>query len=113
MTGYPEFNFPKFFAVQKMLEAKGWKVFNPAEKDVEADVHEMEAYKTGDAKLSVAEGFDYKAAFTWDCDKVIYGDGIYMLEGWEKSTGARAEWAVAQFIKAQNPSYTIQYEAVA
>lgn len=113
MTGYPEFNFPKFFSVQKTLEAKGWKVYNPAQKDVEADVHQMDAYKTGDAAASIKEGFDYRAAFMWDCDKVINGDGIYMLSGWEKSTGARGEWAVAQFIKANNPDYEIMYEATA
>lgn len=110
MTGYPEFNFPAFFSAQKQLEEQGWKVFNPAEKDVEAHVHEMIAYENGDAIASVKEGFDFQAAFEWDCNKVIYADGIYMLKGWEKSTGARAEWAVAQFIKANKPEYQIMYE---
>jgi hypothetical protein len=110
MTGYPEFNFPAFFKAQALFEKNGWKVFNPAAKDEEAKVHEMEAFKTGDAAASIKEGFDYKAAFSWDCEKVINGDGIFMLKGWEKSTGARAEWAVAQFIKANNPDYEIMYE---
>lgn len=110
MTGYPEFNFPAFFAADRALREQGWNVFNPAAKDLEADVHNMEAFKTGDAKESVKEGFDYRAAFQWDCEKVIAGNGIYMLKGWEKSTGARAEWAVAQFIKANDPTYEIMYE---
>lgn len=110
MTGYPEFNFPAFFKAQADFEAKGWKVFNPAAKDLEAEVHEMDAFKTGDAKASIEEGFDFRAAFKWDCEKVIEGNGIYMLKGWEKSTGARGEWAVAQFIKANDPTYEIMYE---
>lgn len=110
MTGYPAFNFPAFFAAQKKFEDAGWKVYNPAAKDEEAKVHEMKAFETGDAKASIAEGFDFKAAFEWDCNKVIYSDGIYLLQGWEKSTGARGEWAVAQFIKANSPSYQIIYQ---
>ena len=81
MTGFPEFNFPAFFAAQAELEAKGWQVFNPAAKDVEADVHQMDAYKTGDAAASIKEGFDFRAAFMWDCDKVINGDGSIIHTG--------------------------------
>lgn len=110
MTGYPSFNFPAFFAADRRLTEQGWKVWNPAAKDAEAKVHEMEAYKTGDAVASIKEGFDFRAAFMWDCEKVIYSNGIYLLKGWEKSTGARGEWAVAQFIKANDPSYEIMYE---
>lgn len=110
MTGYPEFNFPAFFRAQADFEARGWKVFNPAAKDEEANIHEMEAYKTGDAVVAIKEGFDYKGAFMWDCDKVINGDGIFMLKGWEFSPGAVAEHAVARFIKKNNPAYEIMYE---
>lgn len=110
MTGYPAFNFPAFFAADRMLTEQGWHVWNPAAKDEEAKVHEMEAYKTGDAAASIAEGFDYVSAFEWDCSKVLRSNGIFLLKGWEKSTGARAEWAVAQFKKANDPTYEIMYE---
>lgn len=110
MTGYPEFNFPAFFAAQERLEAEGWQVFNPAAKDSEKTL-DAEAVKTGNDKLAMAKGFDFRDAFGWDADKVINGDGIYMLKGWEASPGARAEHAIASVMKIKYPDYSIMYEA--
>jgi hypothetical protein len=42
----------------------------------------------GNAAEAIAKGFDFRAAFKWDCEKIIDGDAIYMLRGWEKSPGA-------------------------
>lgn len=109
MSGYPEFNFPAFFAAQKKLEAEGWKVWNPAAKDSESAVQQDRSFATGDNVSLVSGGWDWRGAFQWDCGKVIYSDAIFLLPGWEKSTGARAEWAVAQFAKAQYPEYQIIY----
>lgn len=108
MTGYPNFNFPAFFAAQKKLEGAGWKVWNPAEKDSEAHL-DAEAVKTGDDKLAMANGFDFRDAFGWDCDKVINSDAIFMLPGWEASPGARAEHAIAIVMKIKYPEYQIIY----
>ena len=109
MTGYPEFNFPAFFAAQAQFEAEGWTVWNPAAKDSESAVEADSSFASGDAKALVANGWDWQDAFEWDCIKVLRSDAIYLIPGWEKSTGARAEWAVAQFAKAQNPEYQIIY----
>lgn len=111
MTGYPEFNFPAFFAAQHKFEADGWKVWNPAAKDSEAAVQADASFATGNAVELVKAGWDWKDAYLWDVTKIIYGDAIYMLKGWEKSTGARGEWAVAQFAKAQYPEFEIIYES--
>lgn len=109
MSGYPEFNFPAFFAAQKMFEADGWKVWNPAAKEYENGVQEAPSFSSGDNKALVEGGWDYKSAFLWDCEKVITSDAIYLLPGWEFSPGACAEHAVAKFIKKQNPEYRIIY----
>jgi hypothetical protein len=109
MSGYPEFNFPAFFAAQKKLEAEGWKVWNPAAKEEDLETPEMESFAKGDSAGLVSEGWDYRGAFKWDCEKVIYGNAIYMLPGWEYSPGATAEHAIAKFIKKQNPEYKIIY----
>ena len=109
MTGYPEFNFPAFFAAAEKFEKEGWVVWNPANKEAENGITASESYAKGDNAGLVAEGWDWKTAFKWDTTKVIESDAIYLLPGWEKSTGARAEWAVAQFAKAQNPEYQIIY----
>lgn len=109
MSGYPEFNFPAFFAAEKKLTEEGWKVFNPANKEQEKGITETKSFASGDNLKLVEEGWDYRSAFLWDCEKVIYGDAIYMLPGWEKSAGATAEHAVAKFIQKMNPKYEITY----
>lgn len=110
MTGIPEFNFPAFFAAQEMLVRKGYKVWNPAQKDQEDGVVGGAGWGSGDDKALVASGWDFKAAFLWDVTKVIESDGIYVLRGFEKSSGARAELAVALAIKARYPDYEIIFE---
>jgi hypothetical protein len=110
MSGIPDWNYPAFHSAADKLRAKGWKVYSPAEKDQET-FSDPEAQKDGDTALAVANGtFDYKEAYMWDMEKVIQGDAIYMLPGWENSPGARGEHAVACFCKKHNPEYQIMYE---
>lgn len=109
MSGYPNFNFPAFFAAEEKLRAEGWEVFNPAAKDMEDDPSIVDN-PDGDAQKAIAQGFDFRAAFKWDTDKVIEGDGIYMLRGWEQSPGARGEHAVAVAMKKHYPEYEIIYQ---
>lgn len=110
MSGYAEFNFPAFFAAQELFESKGYEVFNPASKDNEANVQTDKSFAEGDDQKLMQSGWDFRAAFDWDCNKVIYADAIYMLKGWEKSSGARAEHAVAVSIQQRYPEYKIIYE---
>jgi len=109
MSGIPEFNFPAFFAAEEKLRNEGWVVFNPAAKDEEYDL-DPTAVKTGDAKLVIEKGFDFRAAYLWDVTKIIEGDGIYMLKGWQYSPGACGEHAVAVAMKRHFPDYEIVYE---
>lgn len=110
MSGYAEFNFPAFFAVETKLKAEGWTVFNPANKDGEAGVVNHESYKDGDAKKLMASGWNFKEIFTWDLDKVMNSDAIFMLRGWEMSPGACAEHAVAVVMRKNYPEKEIYYE---
>lgn len=110
MTGYPEFNFPAFFAAADKWKKLGWKVFNPAQKEEENGVVGGAGWTTGDDQALVKSGWDFREAFLWDVDKVINSDAIYVLRGFEKSSGARAELAVALAIKARYPEYEIIYE---
>lgn len=109
MSGYPEFNFPAFFAAEERLKKEGWTVFNPAKKDLE-DSLDPDAYKDGDAKEAIEKGFDFREAYAWDVNKIIEGTAIFMLKGWEASPGARGEHAVAQAMKNHYPEYEIIYE---
>src|SRR6185295_7722676 len=110
MTGYANFNFDAFNTAAYTLRKQGWVVFNPAQKDEEDGVVGGAGWDKGDDKALVASGWSFKDAFLWDVEKVITSDAIYMLRGWEASSGARAEHAVAQAVKARYPEYKIIYE---
>jgi hypothetical protein len=109
MSGIPEFNFPAFFATEEKLRAEGWNVFNPANKDAEKEL-DPEAFATGDHVLVNKRGFDFRTAYLWDVTKVIEGDAIYMLKGWERSPGAIGEHACAVAMQKHHPEYEIIYE---
>lgn len=108
MTGYPEFNFPAFMAAEKELKAQGWTVFNPARKDLEGDLDPV-AYASGDAAMAANKGFSFREAYLWDVTKVVEGDAIYMLPGWQFSPGAVGEHAVAVAMKRHYPDFQIIY----
>lgn len=93
MRGLAEFNFPEFDRAALMLRHANYNVINPADHDRENGFDG--AGMTGFEPLSEREGFDLKATLTWDLQQVAYADGVAVLNGWEKSSGARAEVATA------------------
>jgi hypothetical protein len=107
MSHIPYFNFPAFFAAQTALEAKGYETFNPAKKDIDlfGDVFDecTEGSHEQFYKLLSDRGIDHhpdmrhfaRIDLNWMIDNA---DAIYLLEGWEKSKGARAEKALADWI---------------
>lgn len=110
MSGYPEWNYPAFNSAASRLRDAGWTVFNPAEKD-SATFEDKEAQVNGDTALAIKNGtFNFREAYMWDIEKVVYGDAIYMLRGWENSPGARGEHAAAIFTRKNNPDFQIIYE---
>lgn len=111
MSGIPEFNFPKFFEVERTLKTEGWKVFNPANKSNEEAVVDHASYGEGDGLALVKSGWSFRDAYKWDTDRVISADAIFMLKGWEGSPGARGEHAVAMAMKSKYPEYEIIYES--
>ena len=108
MRGYPQFNFPAFYAAGDYFKSIGWEVFNPAQKDDEKYGNEMATTNlTGDEDEAAEEhGFCLRTALAmdlnWICKEATH---IYMLKGWEKSRGAMAEHATAIAL-----GHTIMYE---
>lgn len=109
MSGYPEFNFPAFYAKEEYFRELGYEVFNPANKEQEKEI-DAEAFAVGDAKKANDAGFDFRDCYTWDVNKVIEADAIYMMTGWQYSPGACGEHAVAVAMKRHYPEYQIIYE---
>lgn len=79
MRGYPDHNYPAFHRAAAMLRENDFKVINPAENFAGRTDLEPEVYLREDIRL-----------MTKHCDS------IYLLEGWQNSAGARAEYAVAK-----------------
>ena len=98
MTGYPHFNYPAFHAAAEQLRQEGHFVFSPAERDMERDGKDWGAeVKNGSATEAKDKGFDLRTALHDDLAFICReADAIALLPGWEKSTGAQAEWAAAR-----------------
>jgi hypothetical protein len=96
MRGYPNFNFPAFDFAAEKLRAEGHEVFSPAERDREAYGPEVENNPTGDeskAPPGCTINDCLLADTAWICQ---HAQAIALLPGWEKSTGANAELALAK-----------------
>jgi hypothetical protein len=85
MTGIPEFNYPEFNRVAKLLRDKGLLVINPAEMDGAVGTgHPWDFYLRRDLVL-VAE-------------KV---GRVVLLSGWQNSHGASLEKYVAEKLRCE------------
>jgi len=100
MSGMKDFNFPNFNTAAQKFRNEGWVVFNPVEKDEEE--HGSDVFKgDGDIEACEAQGFSLRKALAWDTARICESDAIYMLDGWEKSSGAFAEWALARTLRLE------------
>lgn len=89
MTGLPQFGAPIFNAAADDLRARGYRVVNPVDLDLEIGFDPM----TGSP-----EDFDLTSAVKRDIDALTGCDVIVMLPGHEASKGATAERHVAMWL---------------
>lgn len=93
MRGYKEFNFPAFDRARDHLLEAGWFSWSPADHDRTEgfDVTGL----TGNEDLADL-GFDLRKALAKDMEIIATeASAVAVLPGWEKSSGARAEVALA------------------
>lgn len=101
MADKPNFNFPAFDAAAAKLRALGHEVFNPADKDRERHGNDFaEKFSSGDLKEATAQGFNLGDALAEDCRWICKeAEAIYMLNGWEGSSGAKMEHLLARCMR--------------
>lgn len=93
MTGLPGFNYEAFDGARDVLVSEGWEVISPADLDrvnLGIDFSTM----TGNEDLS-----EFVTDFArQDVDALLKVHAVFVLDGWEASTGARNEMAIATMI---------------
>ena len=85
MRGKPHFNYPAFMRAEKQLRALGYEVINPATM---GDAYGTPEQLNADPKL-------LRKLMDAELREIAKCNAIYLLRGWEKSVGARAELAMA------------------
>jgi hypothetical protein len=102
MTGYPRFNFDAFDAARDVLLGDGFNVISPADLDREMgfdpDINEVTPMLIDEMQRR-------------DVDAIFKCDMVFVLDGWEKSRGARAEISLANWrgipvVSYQNRNFT-------
>lgn len=98
MRGVPYFNFPAFDAARDRLTAEGWKVISPADIDREHGFDPKDLPRDTDWNDLSGLPFTIEDCFERDIEAVKKCDAIYMLKGWQNSTGAQAEYWCARWL---------------
>lgn len=101
MSDLPLFNFPAFDSAAAKLRSLGHEVFNPADKDREKYGDDFLTDNTsGNLQEATAKGFNLGDALAEDCRWICKeAEAIYMLHGWEGSSGARMEHTLARCMR--------------
>ena len=99
MTGLYEFNFPAFFQAEADLKLNGHECFNPARNDVENYGIDVTGTQ---GRHDEIPNFDLRQALSDDTQFILHeAEAVFMLSGWERSSGACAEHALAKAIGLQ------------
>jgi hypothetical protein len=89
MRGLPFYNFPAFDSAAAKFRASGWEVISPAEMDRSRGFNEA---------VDVPDGEFLKSAILEDLNVISTCTAVAFLPGWERSKGALAEKALAEFL---------------
>lgn len=93
MRGYPEFNFPAFDKARDEFLQNGWNVISPADIDRAAGFSQSVPDQPLDQRT-----FAYRDFYALFLLAHLKNGAIAMLHGWEKSTGAVAEFFLARWL---------------
>lgn len=98
MRGLPYFNFPAFDAASADLRSQGFRVISPAEMDNnEGNFDPRKLPADYDWRKPPAD-FSMKDAVRRDVEAILQADAVCLLPGWQNSTGATAERAIAKWL---------------
>jgi hypothetical protein len=106
MSKLPKFNFDRFDVWRDFFEGEGWDVFSPADNDRSLlgkprdwmptdDDHDGQWYK-----WTIPNAPGIRKMLGDDLSWIsLNANAIFMLNGWEQSSGAFAEWSLAKCLR--------------
>lgn len=94
MRGYDDLNFPAFDAASAQGRVKGFRVISPAESDRALGLA-TETWTNSPEQIRESVKRDVDHLLSLRAEGL---DGIALLPGWERSTGAVAEFFVARWL---------------
>jgi hypothetical protein len=98
MSGVPYFNFPAFDAAKDNLLSAGHEPINPADINREFGFDAMDCPPDTDWHV-LPQGMDVLEVIQRDVKAILFdAEGYAALPGWERSTGARAERALCEWL---------------
>lgn len=101
MRGIKHYNFPAFDAARDRINAEGiFEALSPADLDRAIGFDPFALPPDFDWN-TIPPGFDLDSCIERDTQAIRQCNAIYMLRGWENSTGATAEHHLAKWRKMQ------------
>lgn len=109
MRDIPHLNFPAFMDTSEALEAKGYGIYNPARASLTIHGFRPDLREPSEAELDILASVPYEEYMGHDLNFITSSmcEGVFVLEGWEKSQGAREEVRLARFLK--KPVYSAEH----
>lgn len=105
MRGYPTWNFVAFDRARDYFISEGWDVISPADIDREDwggdPLTDKDIYAKAVKIWEVVDKEMLNGVIRRDIESILKSDAIALLPGWEKSTGAVAEFFLARWSGAQ------------
>lgn len=96
MRGIENFNFPAFDTASQVGRDAGYEVISPADMDRNSGFKENDSPEKAASLTKVFVKRDVDALLSLNPEN---GDGIALLPGWDRSTGAMAEVMLARWLK--------------
>ena len=102
MRDYEYWNFPAFDEARDMFISEGWDVISPADIDREAwggdPLTDPVLFARVTEEVNNWTRADLSKVIKRDIEAICASDAIALLPGWEKSTGAVAEFFIARWL---------------
>jgi len=102
MRGYEYWNFSAFDEARDMFIGDGWNVISPADIDREAwggdPLTDPDLFARVEEEVNNWTRADLIKVVKRDINAICTSDAIALLPGWEKSTGAVAEFFIARWL---------------